>query len=191
MLLGDSRYKGFVVLVLLFVCAGSLRVGWEAAGTSALAQEDGGGCEPVTRINGRGSQESEPFQITGQTFRVVETFEGDSDDPDRSFVVYAVLDENGEVVPTITAEDEVEVSPGGTETSYEDTATINSGPGTYKLGMASEGGEYTYEVQDCGLSTSGGNLMEAGGPEAGPVPTMPGGGCPGEYPLEETGGCYR
>lgn len=25
--------------------------------------------------------------------------------------------------------------------------------------------------------------MEAGGPEDGPVPAMPGGGCPGEFPL--------
>ena len=190
MLLGDSR-RGLVVLMLLFVCAGGLRVSWEAAGTSALAQEDGGGCEPVTRINGRGSQESEPFRITGETFRIVETFEGDSDDPERSFVIYAVLDENGEVVPTITEEEEVDVPPGSTETSYADTATINSGPGTYKLGMASEGGEYTYEVQDCGLSTSGDSLMEAGGPEGGPVPKMPGGGCTGEDPVERTGGCYR
>ncbi|MDP9424988.1 MAG: hypothetical protein M3P37_02875, partial [Actinomycetota bacterium] len=61
----------------------------------------------------------------------------------------------------------------------------------YKLGMASEGGEYTYEVQDCGLSTSGGGLMEAGGPEYGPVPTMPGGGCPTEYPILKDGGCYQ
>ncbi|MDP9426718.1 MAG: hypothetical protein M3P37_11975, partial [Actinomycetota bacterium] len=86
-------------------------------------------------------------------------------------MVYAVLDENGDVVPSSVAEDNLGVALGGTETSYQDTATINSGPGTYKLGMASEGGEYTYEVQDCGLSTSGGGLMEAGGPEYGPVPT--------------------
>ncbi len=34
-------------------------------------------------------------------------------------------------------------------------------------------------------------LMEAGGPEIGPVPPMPGGGCPEEFPLETDGGCRR
>ena len=35
-----------------------------------------------------------------------------------------------------------------------------------------------------------GNLLEAGGPAAGPVPVMPGGGCPKEYPIENSDGCY-
>jgi outer membrane biosynthesis protein TonB len=33
--------------------------------------------------------------------------------------------------------------------------------------------------------------MDAGGPERGPVPLMPGGGCPEEYPLERGGACFR
>lgn len=37
----------------------------------------------------------------------------------------------------------------------------------------------------------GGTLMEAGGPESGPAPKMPGGGCPQEYPTEKDGACYR
>ena len=35
------------------------------------------------------------------------------------------------------------------------------------------------------------DLFEAGGPEGGPVPLMPGGGCPSEYPLKRGGACYR
>lgn len=35
-----------------------------------------------------------------------------------------------------------------------------------------------------------GTLMEAGGPSAGPLPTMPGGGCPEEFPVEKSDGCY-
>jgi cytoskeletal protein RodZ len=35
-----------------------------------------------------------------------------------------------------------------------------------------------------------GSLMEAGGPTAGPVPLMPGGGCPEEYPVRRQGACY-
>ena len=35
-----------------------------------------------------------------------------------------------------------------------------------------------------------GTLMEAGGPEDGPVPFMPGGDCPDEYPNAAKDGCY-
>ncbi len=33
-------------------------------------------------------------------------------------------------------------------------------------------------------------LFTSGGPEDGPVPPMPGGGCPPEYPAEKDDGCY-
>ena len=33
-------------------------------------------------------------------------------------------------------------------------------------------------------------LFTSGGPEEGPVPPMPGGGCPPEYPVEKSDGCY-
>lgn len=36
-----------------------------------------------------------------------------------------------------------------------------------------------------------GDLLESGGPEFGPVATMPDGSCPGEYPIKRGGGCYR
>ncbi len=34
-------------------------------------------------------------------------------------------------------------------------------------------------------------LLEAGGPEDGPVPALPGGGCPAEFPVEQGDACYR
>jgi hypothetical protein len=34
-------------------------------------------------------------------------------------------------------------------------------------------------------------LLEAGGPDKGPVPPMPGGGCPTEFPVEQGKACYR
>jgi hypothetical protein len=34
-------------------------------------------------------------------------------------------------------------------------------------------------------------LLEAGGPEDGPVPALPGGGCPAEFPVEQENACYR
>jgi hypothetical protein len=36
-----------------------------------------------------------------------------------------------------------------------------------------------------------GDLFESGGPENGPVPLMPDGGCPAEYPAKRDGLCYR
>lgn len=38
--------------------------------------------------------------------------------------------------------------------------------------------------------SSGDSLLQAGGPDVGPLPLMPGGGCPSEYPLEVSGACY-
>jgi hypothetical protein len=34
-------------------------------------------------------------------------------------------------------------------------------------------------------------ILDSGGPERGPVPLLPGGGCPEEYPVERSGACYR
>jgi len=33
--------------------------------------------------------------------------------------------------------------------------------------------------------------MNAGGPADGPIPLMPDGGCPAEFPTERDGTCYR
>jgi hypothetical protein len=39
-------------------------------------------------------------------------------------------------------------------------------------------------------SNSKGSLLEAGGPSGGPVPIMPDGECPEEFPVEKSSGCY-
>jgi hypothetical protein len=33
-------------------------------------------------------------------------------------------------------------------------------------------------------------ILDSGGPAEGPIPLMPGGGCPKEYPVEKDGACY-
>lgn len=35
------------------------------------------------------------------------------------------------------------------------------------------------------------DLLEAGGPKNGPVPTMLDGDCPGEFPIKDSGACYK
>lgn len=44
-----------------------------------------------------------------------------------------------------------------------------------------------------GGQSSGGNgsLMQSGGPEYGPIPSLPSGGCPDVFPVEKDGACYR
>ena len=41
-----------------------------------------------------------------------------------------------------------------------------------------------------GRTSQGDDLLEAGGPEDGPVPLMPTGACPKEYPLQKDTACY-
>jgi hypothetical protein len=47
--------------------------------------------------------------------------------------------------------------------------------------------EYQYASAD----DSGNTLMEAGGPEDGPAPKMPDGGCPSQFPVDRRDGCYK
>ena len=42
-----------------------------------------------------------------------------------------------------------------------------------------------------GQPPQGGQLMNAGGPADGPIPLMPGGGCPAEFSTQRDGACYR
>ena len=58
------------------------------------------------------------------------------------------------------------------------TTADTSDPG----GAASDAFEYQYDD---------GALLEAGGPKTGPIPPMPGGGCPEEFPVERGGSCWR
>jgi len=68
-------------------------------------------------------------------------------------------------------------------------------------GIACEVTEYTDPARDetpvlPGGTTTGGPTVDpthidAGGPKNGPVPLMPGGGCPVEYHIERGGLCYR
>ncbi len=51
-------------------------------------------------------------------------------------------------------------------------------------GIACDEGDFFSE------QSSSGDLLEAGGPASGPVPLMPSGGCPEEYPIKENGACY-
>jgi hypothetical protein len=202
--LRDGFTTRLVAFALLGLCAISLRLAWGVSGefpinlgAPAFAEEQGG-CTPATEITGRGDQESDPFEIKGQSFRVV--FEADNPDQTEGYAFFNVIDENGGVVPpdsqNLSSDDPAHVAG---------EATFSGEPGSYSIEIASQEADYTINVEDCGgpvrsasqqtsLHQTGqsnkSRLLEAGGPADGPMPIMPSGGCPEEYPVERSGGCY-
>ena len=47
------------------------------------------------------------------------------------------------------------------------------------------------DIQRPGPQNQDGDLLKAGGPTDGPVPLLPGGGCPREFPVQRGDTCYR
>ena len=66
---------------------------------------------------------------------------------------------------------------GGGTTQYETTQYENT----------SSGGTTQYETTQYETTTP---LMQSGGPEDGPVPPLPSGGCPDEFPVDKDGACF-
>ena len=182
------RVVTFAALGLLVI---SLRLAWGVSGgfpvnlgDEALAQDSE--CAVVTEITGRGNQTSEPFDITGQTFTL--DYEATSSSGE-GFAFFNVLDENGGII-----------QPASQDLSNDDptrltgNASFDSGPGSYTIEIAAADADYNATVRDCGQQNGGGGgnpLLQAGGPTNGPVPLMPGGGCPREFPVEADGDCRR
>lgn len=215
-MLRENSTRRLVALVLMGLCAISLRLTWGLSGefpvtlgATAFAQQDE--CTPVTNIIGRGDQESEPFEISGRTFRV--DFEADNPGETPGYAFFNVVDENDGIVQP----DSQDISSDDPE-RLEGSATFSSGPGDYTIEIAAESADYTIDIEECdgaaAKSTSqpgaspGGNarqpspsqdgqsktkreLLRAGGPAKGPVPNLPGGGCPAEYPIKKDAACHR
>ena len=207
-MLRNGFTRRILAFALLGVCAISLRLAWGISGefpihlgAPAFAQQQGGECTPVTEIEGRGDQQSEPFRIGGQGFRVI--FEANNPGETDGFAFFNVIDENDGIVQP-DSQDLSEESP----TRVEGEATFSSGPGEHLIEISSQEASYALTVEDCGASAAvqtasrqpaalprtgpddTRRLLEAGGPTTGPVPTIPGGGCPKEYPVERGGVCH-
>jgi len=101
--LKDGFTRRILAFALLGVCAISLRLAWGVSGefpvnlgAPAFAQQQDGECTPVTEIEGRGDQQSEPFRIGGQSFRVI--FEADNPGETDGYAFFNVIDENDGIV---------------------------------------------------------------------------------------------
>src|SRR5919199_376091 len=219
-MLRDDSTRRLVVFVLLGVCAISLRLAWGLSGefpinlgTTALAQQSD--CKPVTTINGRGNQQSDSFKVNGQNFRV--TFQADNPGDNSGYAFFNVVDENGGIVQPssqdISRDDPNRIEGNATFSSDPGTygIVIASQSADYTIGVedcgASTGGgdsdppkgkKKGAPPNTSRESTSrdeqkdkNGQLLEAGGPLDGPLPVMPNGSCPAEYPIEKNGACYK
>jgi hypothetical protein len=180
-----------VLILVLMVTAGlALRLGWEvlshgerarpAVSTSAVAQKTSE--DPVQ------SEESLVCEDFADREEAQDEFDSDPGAPDL-----AALDPdgNGEV-----CEEEFGDSPGG--------ATTGGGqPGGSTTGAPPERTTPTPPPTPAPRPTPPpqpspppppnqdvGELMNAGGPEAGPVPRLPSGDCPKEFPQEQGRACY-
>ena len=207
-MLRDGRTRRILAFALLVLCATSLRLAWGISGEFAIhpgapafAQQQGRGCTTLTEIEGRGDQQSEPFWIAGQSFKVA--FEADNPGETDGYAFVNVIDENDGIVQP-DSQDLSSDSP----TRLEGEATFSSGPGEYLIEISSEEASYALTIEDCDGSSAvrtvnqrpvalprtgqaeTRRLLEAGGPTDGPVPAMPDGGCPKEYPFERSGACH-
>lgn len=207
MVLRQKKLFNIAVVLLLLASVFTLRLAWELV-PKAEAQED---CSTIETFTGEGIKQTQPFQVTSETWRINYEFQSNTDTADvSSFSATIVNADTNDFVDVVTLE-----SPGS------DTSFVNAGAGNYYLEISSANATWEVTVQDCGADApsptgaggdqyaepevpaessptptvqepdqSQGTLMEAGGPANGPVPTMPGVRCPEEYPVAQDGACY-
>jgi hypothetical protein len=195
-------FGGFAVYLGLMIEAS-----WDDT-RKANAQQN---CDEVQTFTGSGIKETQPFTVTGDTWRLRYDFQ--STTPDQQFSSFDLsVYKTGNTIP----ESVITLERPGSDTSY-----VNAGAGTYYLSIGSANATWTVTVEDCSASATSGspnpkgsassstpastpksaspsrkpkpdrNLFDSGGPENGPVPLMPDHGCPAEFPVERAGLCYQ
>jgi hypothetical protein len=195
-------FGGFAVYLGLMIEAS-----WDDT-RKANAQQN---CDEVQTFTGSGIKETQPFTVTGDTWRL--RYDVQSTTPDQQFSSFDMsVYKTGNTIP----ESVITLERPGSDTSY-----VNAGAGTYYLSIGSANATWTVTVEDCSASATPGspnpkgsassstpastpksaspsrkpkpdrNLFDSGGPENGPVPLMPDDGCPAEFPVERAGLCYQ
>jgi hypothetical protein len=205
---GRIAFVGLIVLFVGFAVDLGLmiEVSWDDT-RIANAQQN---CDEVQTFTGTGIKETQPFTVTSDTWRLRYDFE--SNTPDQQFssfdrIVYKTSNTIPESVMTLERP--------GSDTSY-----VNAGAGTYYLSIGSANAPWTVRVEECGESAPPGspnppgsasasapastpesaspspkpkpnrNLFDSGSPTTEPLPLMPNGGCPREFPVQRGQACY-
>ncbi len=185
----------YVALAALVVASGFiLRSAWDYV-PQARAQAD---CTEVESFQGTGIQETPPFQVQSNTWRISYNWSATNEEFGGIFQIYANNAETNDLVSIVSAEE-----PGSGE------SFVNEGAGRYYLKINTASAEWTVKVEDCGQRDGGGGggggttptptptpppppplPPKAGGPIKGPVPPMPNGTCPKEFPTRQDRACY-
>jgi hypothetical protein len=200
------------LLIVALVLAGgfTLRVGWEELAdpaTPALAQQPGSGPPAGTPATG-----TNPDNPAGNPDLITIPAAGCDVSPGASVTV-----QDGDGTTATFVDGQAGITITGTSSDLQVKGPNDQNMGdlvqTSDPGFDTDG-DYTV-VRTTGISCQGAgrgpttpststasptsaaddqygtdNLFDSGGPAAGPVPPMPGGGCPVEFPVERSGACY-
>jgi hypothetical protein len=203
-------FVGFAVYLGLMIEAS-----WDDT-RKAIAQQD---CDEVQTFTGSGIKETQPFTVSSDTWRLRYDFESTTPDQQSSSFDMSVY-KTGNTIPesVITLErpgsDTTYVQAGAgtyylsigsanaTWTVRVDECSASAPPGSPNPGGSASASAPTSKPTSKPASTPAPaspsrkpkpkrNLFDSGGPENGPVPLMPDGGCPAEFPLARAGLCYQ
>jgi hypothetical protein len=208
-----GKFAFFSVMLLLLglgidLCL-LIKVNWDDI-RIAYAQQN---CETLQTFSGDGIKETQPFTVTGDTWRLRYDFQSTASDQQSSSFEMSVY-KSGNTIP----ESVITLDNPGSDTSY-----VDAGAGTYYLSIESANATWTVTVEECstpaqtGSPTPSGSasapastpastprpdspsqkpkkpkrdLFDSGGPTSGPLPLMPNGGCPREFPVQRGKACY-
>ncbi|QIN80179.1 hypothetical protein GBA65_18515 [Rubrobacter marinus] len=100
----------------------------------------------LDEFTGSGNQQTETFDITGESFRVTFDVTSSTDNNEDAFLGIIVNDENEDPITTISQ------SGAGSDSSI-----VNEAPGTFFLDVVASSADYTITVEDCTSAANGNN----------------------------------
>jgi hypothetical protein len=206
---GKIAFFGVILLLVglaIDVCL-LMKASWDDI-RKAYAQQN---CDTVQTFTGNGIKDTQPFTVTSDTWRLRYNFEsttGNQQSGSFEMTVYR----RGNTIP----ESIITLERPGSDTSYVNagagtyylsigsanatwTVTVeecdaSAPPGTPNPGSASASATKPAPTPPSGSpspkSKPDRNLFESGGPTSGPLPLMPNGGCPREFPVQRGQACY-
>ena len=198
-------FVGFAVDLCLLIMAS-----WDDTriANAANAQQN---CDEVQTFTGSGIKETQPFTVTSDTWRLRYDFESTTPDQQSSSFDMSVY-KTGNTIP----ESVITLERPGSDTSY---VNAGAGTYYLSIGSANATWTVTVEdcsasapsgsPKPPGSASASApastpapaspsrkqpkpdrNLFESGGPTSGPLPLMPNGGCPREFPVQRGKACY-
>jgi hypothetical protein len=210
---GKIAFFGVILLLVglaIDLCL-LMKVSWYDI-RKAYAQQN---CETVQTFTGNGIKDTQPFTVTSDTWRLRYDFESTTPDQQSSSFDMSVY-KTGNTIP----ESVITLERPGSDTSYVNagagtyylsigsanatwTVTVEDCSASAPSGSSKPPGSASASAPaNTPASTPAPaspsrkqpkpdrNLFESGGPTSGPLPLMPNGGCPREFPVQRGKACY-